>query len=235
MILSEIDRGYMLNFQCNDITKIRAKVIVSSNSLDKTIGDHIDNRIFREAGIKVKNEYLKKIHFRKLDYDTLIHTSGGSLCDEIYYVYSPSITTSNYKKILTKIYLNILTRFIKTTKLRGNIQYNSQKTLAVPLLGTGRNKISTWDSAKILQNAYYKVLRDNPQIEKYEIIGVFYTLSEYFYWITGEHKSTMDILGYKHLKIPQKDVKITIYGGLKECQISSLYIPYQGSIILERI
>lgn len=225
----------MLNFQYNDITKIHAKVVVSSNSIDKTIGDNLDSKILQEAGSKIKKEYLKKIHFRRLDYNTLIQTNGGYLCDEIYYVYAPSITTPNYEKILANIYLKILTRFVKTTKLTTDKQFNYQKTLVVPLLGTGRNNIPAWNVAKILQNVYYRFRHTNPKIEKYEIIGVFYTLNEYFYWMTGEQKSTMEILGYKHLKIPQKEVKIKIDTGLKDHKITNLYIPYQGSIILERL
>ena len=212
----------MLFQKYGDIVHEKADVIVSSASFNRQVGSGVEESIHDAAGSRMTNDYNKQLaKVAKLTHNTVIVTNGGSLCKQIYHVYAPHVNMWNYNDLLFRIYKNIFSNLVKSP----------HKSVSIPLLGCGKNKISIEDSYAMLIKAYdsFEIKMRNINVNI-----VFYSIHDYTRIMLPKEFGYKQLHNMNHYKFEAKDVqRIRVCHEATEAVIKNIYLPKAGCLIVD--
>jgi O-acetyl-ADP-ribose deacetylase (regulator of RNase III) len=211
----------MLCQKYGDIIHEKADVIVSSASFNRQVGSGVEESIHDAAGPRMTKDYTKQLaNVGKITHNTLIVTNGGSLCKQIYHVYAPHVNMWNSNYLLFQIYKNIFSNLVKSP----------YKSVSIPLLGCGKNKISIEDSYKMLVRAYEKTL----YVQNINATVVFYSINDYTRILLPKEVGYKQLHNMNHYKFEAKDVqRIRVCHEATEAVIKNIYLPKAGCLIVD--
>jgi O-acetyl-ADP-ribose deacetylase (regulator of RNase III) len=211
----------MLFQKYGDIIHEKSDIIVSSASFNRQVGSGVEESIHDAAGPRMTKDYTKQLaKVVKITHNTLIVTNGGSLSKQIYHVYAPHVNMWNSNYLLFQIYKNIFSNLVKSP----------YKSVSIPLLGCGKNKISIEDSYKMLVHAYEK----SPKVKNLDITVVFYSIHEYTRILLPKEFGYKQLHNMDHYKFEAKDVqRIRVCHEATEAVIKNIYLPKAGCLIVD--